>query len=145
MLSSLSRVTFDVLDRIHTGTTAMHPLPYITVGIPRLDFKPPLHIISYRLNPQISLQHTYYASVKHFTTCIRYIIIFVTGCIRYIIICPLYLVPDNKWYNGFTSISLALSPKKIQPIKYNTSPVLHFTADTPTLLSVPSQLPVTPI
>ncbi len=72
---------------VHTSTTAMHPLPYITVGIARLDFKPPLHIISYRLNPPMSLQHTYYASVKHFTTYMYPLYHnFFTGCIRYIIL-----------------------------------------------------------
>ncbi len=58
---------------------------------------------------------------------------------------PLYLVPDNKRYNGFTSLSFVLSPKKSQPIKYNTTHVAHFTTDTPRWLCVPFQLPITPL
>jgi hypothetical protein len=123
----------------------MHRLPYITVRIACLDFKPRLHIISYRLNPSITLSSTYCANSRHFTTPYAFATFSYTGCIRYILFCSLYLVPYNKLYNGWRH-SFYL-PKKSQPIKCNTSRLVHYTTDTPCWLlaqCAPFQLPVTP-
>ena len=113
MLFSVSRVMLHVLLRIRTGTSTMHLIPYITVRIASLHFKPTLHIISFRLNPPITLSSTYYANGTHFTTPFCFAQYSYTGCIRYIIFCPLYTIPDKKLYTGFYSTPFVLSTKKI--------------------------------
>ena len=126
----------------------MHRLPYITVRIARLDFKSHLHIISYRLNPSITLSSTYCASRTHFTTPFTFATFSYTGCIRYIIFLSAIFYIEFWTINCITDCLVRHSfylPKKSQPIKCNTSRLVHYTTDTPCWLFVAFQLPVTPI
>ena len=123
----------------------MHTLLYTMVLIAHLDFKPTLHIISFRLNPPITLSSSYFANGTHFTTPFRFAQYSYTGCIRYIIFCPLYKIPDKNSIPDFVLRHWFYLPKKSQPIKCNTSHKAHFYTDTPSRLCVPFQLPVTPL